>query len=88
MTPDELCKAYRDELRRLYGDERADKSRADHHRGWYYINEARRWPDGSCGIIGAASAYRKQQVLEMLAVLQGRQPAASDRGGGTEEEVS
>ena len=42
MTPNELCQAYRNELRRLYGDQVADASRVDHTRGWYYIGLARR----------------------------------------------
>jgi len=86
MTPDELCKAYRDELRRIYGDTVADKSRIFYRRGWFYILKATTFPDGSCGHIGPVPAYRRRKVLERLTWLQDRQPAASDRGGGGTEE--
>lgn len=37
MTPDEICQEYRNQLRRLYGDEYVDRSRINYSQGWYYI---------------------------------------------------
>lgn len=67
MTPDELCAAYRDALRGLYGDERADASRIDCGHGWYYVNVATRWPDGSFGT-GSRRAFcvRKADLIDMI----------------------
>jgi len=73
MTPNELCQAYRNELRRLYGDQVADASRVDYGRGWYYIGVARRFGDGSVGQGGVMpDCYRKAQVEEMLSNLKKR----------------
>jgi len=85
MTPDELCRAYREELRRLYGDKVADKSRISYRRGWFYILKAQTFRDGSCGPIGPSRAYRKRKVLEMLTWLQDQRPVPPhriQRGGG------
>lgn len=76
MTPEELCNAYRAELARLYGKERARKSKVSYGRGWYYIDVAQHFADGSIGTIGPTPAYRKRQILEMLEGLRGREPRA------------
>lgn len=73
MTPEELCLAYRAELERLYGKERAEKSHVSHYKGWFYIAKAIRYSDNSVGHVGPVSAYRKKQVLEMLETLRGRE---------------
>lgn len=78
MTESERILAeYRDQIRRLCGEERAKKSLIEYDRGWYYIELARKFPDGSIGIISdikGASAYRKTQVLLMIKNLKKRQP--------------
>jgi hypothetical protein len=79
MTPDELCAAYREQLRRLYGDEIADRSRVSHARGWYYISKAKMWPDGSIGACQVANAFRKNRVLEKLKTLRAREPRIERR---------
>jgi hypothetical protein len=79
MTPDELCIAYREELRRLYGDEIADKSRIDYGHGWYYVSKAKRYSDGSIGVWSVANAYHKKQMLKMLEVLRARDPKQTER---------
>jgi hypothetical protein len=78
IIADRLCAEYRQELARLYGADRAEKSRVDYHGGWYYISTARRWPDGSVGTLGRTSAYREKQVREMLATLQSQTPLAEE----------
>ena len=75
LSAQELCDAYRAELRRLYGDECADASRVDSSRGWYYISVAGRCGDGSYYTHGIASAYRKAKVIEMIEVLARRTSA-------------
>ncbi|MCP4537709.1 MAG: hypothetical protein GY832_11225 [Chloroflexi bacterium] len=75
MTPEELCQTYRAELRRVYGDERAQKSRVDYHRSWYYINVARKYEDGSIGPYGIAPAFRKSKVIELIRNLRKRKAA-------------
>ena len=65
MTPDELCQAYREELRRLYGDEIAQQAQVGYKRGWYYI---------AFGWASIAQPYRKKQVLKMLETLRVRKP--------------
>lgn len=65
-TPKELCSTYREELRRLYGNKIADESRIYYGHGWYYINVAKEYPDGSIGCIGPAHAYRKNRVVAMI----------------------
>lgn len=70
MTPQELCNAYRAELVRLYGEERARKSRADYAYGWYYINVAKRFDDGSVGTVGPATPCRRHVLAEMIKILQ------------------
>jgi hypothetical protein len=67
MTPQEICTEYREQLRRLYGDEIADKSQVDYIHGWFFIGIAKRYQDGSCG-----NAYRKIKVLEMIEQLKQR----------------
>lgn len=61
LTPDELCAAYREQLRRLYGDEIAQKAQVDYKRGWYYI--AITWAS-------IVQPYREVQVLAMLEALK------------------
>jgi len=63
LTPSELCQAYREELRRLYGDEIANQAHVDYKRGWYYI--AVTWAS-------IVQPYREVQVLAMLEALKER----------------
>lgn len=74
QTPTQICDAYRAQLRRLYGDESADESYVDYSGGWFYINVAKRFPDGSVGKLSPTRAYRKQKVLQMIARLEEREP--------------
>ena len=74
MTPDEVCAAYRAELARVYGEERAQKSRIDYGHGWYYINVAKHFDDGSVGTVTMPTAYRRKHVMEMIENLQRREP--------------
>lgn len=57
---------YREALRALYGSEIADKSDIYPSSGWIYINLARRFHDGSIGIVEPADdGKRASQVIEM-----------------------
>jgi len=68
-----LCVAWLDGVRKLYGDEIADDSIAHHHRGWYYVNLARRYKDGSVGVWpGAIPAIRRVRLAEMVTELERR----------------
>lgn len=72
ITNAEICNNYIDTLRLLYGDEIANKSNIYYIRGWFYINLAQRFDDGSVGSIGPATAHRKKQVIEYTNELQRR----------------
>ena len=65
MTPDELCTAYREQLRCLYGDEIAEQAQVYYKRGWYYI--AVTWAS-------IVQPYPEVQVLAMLEALKERTP--------------
>jgi hypothetical protein len=68
-----ICKAYLDALRAVHGDEIADETRCDYDKGWFYIDLAQRFSDGSIGTGGGiATAYRKNNVLEMTEELTRR----------------
>jgi hypothetical protein len=73
-----LLELYRAELRRLHGDEVADKSRLTYDRGWYHIGVAQRYPDGSVGYVywpkSGLNAKRREQVIEMIERLRLREP--------------
>ena len=68
-TPDNILHQYYEAVRLLHGEERAEKSDIYYSNGWYYINLASRFPDGSVGTINPPNAYRKSQVIEMTATL-------------------
>jgi hypothetical protein len=46
MTGDELIEAYREELRRVYGDEIARRSLVFRNKSWYYLSVAVRTKEG------------------------------------------
>ena len=65
-TPQQILEDYREALRLNYGDEIADKSTYGHHRGWFYFELARRFKDGSCGVISSIhgpEAFRKAMII-------------------------
>ena len=67
--PEEILQDYREALRKLYGDEIADKSNFYYAKGWYYISVAQRYPDKSCGASSIAYSRRKRQIIEMTRTL-------------------
>jgi len=71
-NPQTLIDNYREALRACYGDEIADKSRIDYSKGWFYVALARRFPDGSIGIIDPANGKRAKRIIEMTQVLLNR----------------
>lgn len=72
-TAEELCLQYKAELARLYGTEIADASRCDYSGGWFYINKASRYQDGSVGDGSHMTrAFRRSNVTAMIATLRGR----------------
>ena len=58
----EVIARYRESLRNLYGNDLADKSELWYSNGWYYINVARTFPDGSTGTLGLPERLRGKQV--------------------------
>ena len=79
LSPQELCSAYRKQLNRLYGTDRATNSRVDHDNGWYYILVATKYADGSCGAGGRLpDCHRKKAVIEMILELQKRHDTANE----------
>lgn len=80
LDPEQLCKAYREQLKRIYGPERAEQSRVDYSRGWYYFILAIEYPDGSIGLGGRIpSARRKKTVVKMILNLTQREPVVKGR---------
>lgn len=75
---DALLELWLSEVSRLHGEKIAAKSKAYYHSGWYYIQVARRFGDGSVGTIGSTSAYRAVSIREMIINLRQRAtPSAS-----------
>ena len=72
MKPQEVMDAYRAELRRLYGDEIADKTKLAYGRGWYYLNVATKYRDGSVGAIGPGDPMRKAELIKRTENLRKR----------------
>jgi hypothetical protein len=74
LSPDELLEIYRQELRRLYGEQRANASRVGYDKGWYYIEIAAKYPDGSVGLGGRIPMARRKQavVTDLLNLIRGR----------------
>lgn len=70
--PKQVLQNYREALRRLYGDEIADKSNLYYARGWYYVSVARKCPDNSYYTDGIADGRRKKQIIEMTNTLLSR----------------
>jgi hypothetical protein len=73
-TPEQTINGYREQLRRLYGDDVADKSELHYNRGWYYVNIARTFEDGSVGVLGAREAVRQKELLERTLRFKKREP--------------
>ncbi len=63
--PEQVLQNYREALRKVYGNEIADKSNLYYARGWYYFSVARKYPDGSVGADSIADGRRKKQIIEM-----------------------
>lgn len=64
-TPTEITSEYREALRKLYGDDIADKSAVYYFNGWYYYSVGRKCPDGSIYVHVPAAACRKKQMIMM-----------------------
>ena len=70
--PEQVMDSYRAELGRLYGEDFADRTEFYYDRGWYYLNVAKRTPDGSVGVWGLPTCYRKRQIVKMTENLSKR----------------
>ncbi len=90
----QIIDAYREALRLVHGEERANESPIYYIQGWYYISIAQRFPDGSVGVYSRATSVcrkamvvKKTEVLlkESRAVLQGVITSVTKRAGITIE---
>lgn len=80
LDPEQLCEAYRQQLVRVYGPERAEASRVDHDKGWYYTCLAVKYQDGSIGLGGRIpTAIRKRVLVERVLNLAQREPVGGDK---------
>jgi len=81
LKGDALCNEWLRLVALLYGQKRADKSKAIYGRreGWYYVALASVSSDDSMGVIGKVYGKRRKAVLEMVETLRGR----AQRCGGT-----
>ncbi len=73
MENQKLCGEWLNQIERLYGKRKRDKSIAYYNRGWYYIGLATEYTDGSIG--GAdirQQSYREKKLIEMIKILKGR----------------
>jgi len=71
-NPEVIMSAFREALRSVLGDDLADKTVLYYSKGWYYLNIAQRFPDGSSGAIGIPSGYRRAQIVTMTLEWIGR----------------
>lgn len=77
-SPQKIITDYCAAVRRLYGDEIADKSEIYHEHGWFYVNLAKKFPDGSIGVSGyVADAFRRKKIVEMTEALKKRRTPES-----------
>jgi len=72
MKGQELCDAYLAEIRRVRGDECADKSEVYHDQGWYYVKIAREGGDGSWKTWGTPRPFRAHDIIHRVMDLQER----------------
>ncbi len=47
-----------------------NKSQIYYDRGWAYLSIARKWPDGSVGVVGPATAVRLRELNRMAIELE------------------
>ena len=62
---EQILHNYREALRKLYGDAKADTSNLYYRKGWYYVSIATKCPDGTYYTPGIADGRRKKQLVEM-----------------------
>lgn len=73
--PEIIIKRYREALKKDFGKEIVDESEIRYlGYGWYLVNIARRYPDGSIGAHSELNPqrYRKKQLLEEIKRLEKR----------------
>lgn len=66
---------YREALRTVHGSDIANFSELQYERGWFYLNVARKYSDGSIGTdtsIFGNIAYRRKQVIKRTENLKSR----------------
>jgi hypothetical protein len=76
---DEYVATLREEVRRNLGCRIAKNSTIRYERGWYYVNLARRFDDGSVGIIGFGRSMRETEFVALI--LHHRQEARRKNQG-------
>ena len=62
---EEVLSNYREAIRKLYGDAKADASNLYYRKGWYYISIALKCPDDTYYTPGIADGKRKSQIINM-----------------------
>ena len=69
---DIILNNYREALRKLYGDAKADASNLYYKNGWYYVSVATKCPDGTYYTPSIADGRRKRQIIQMTETLLAR----------------
>ena len=68
---DDICYEYLNEIARTLGQDRADRSNVYWRGGWFYLNIASRWKDGSVGTAGRSpQCLRKKEVLRRIETIK------------------
>lgn len=70
MDPEELINEYREALKNRTKDDILAKSDFYYYKGWYYVNIAIRFPDGSIGAISPASGMRRKDMEQEIKKLK------------------
>jgi len=69
----DLCQEWLNEIERLYGKDRRDKSNAYYDRGWYCIGLATKYSDGSIGCQDwMLQHYREKELIKIIETLKKR----------------
>jgi hypothetical protein len=73
--PESILNDYREAIRLVLGDMVADRSHLTYRKGWYYVELARTFADGSCGTISSIhgpDAIRGKEMIERTSNLLNR----------------
>lgn len=69
QTPQDILESYRQAVVAVHGEEIASASKFYYQRGWYYVNIAHRYRDGTVGLSTPALSCRWYEIERMTKML-------------------